>query len=508
MSHSRFLINWFLVAILTLSLGAVYTKTLAPGLSWAHNGADGGDYISAVVTGGIPHPTGYPTYLILASVFQKIPLGSPAFRMNLFSLVCAVVAAVFVYLAVARYLLAKQLNWLAGGIAALAYGLSPLVWSQAVITEVYSLQALFVALIVNLWFYGFYLKPEKMIIYDVTIGLVASLAFGNHLTTMFLFPLVFSMGGAIRKERLEKAAGLQGWLRGWKIRWISIARRFGAFLAGLMVYLVLPLRAFSGASINWGDPVTLNNFLWLVSGKLYSGLVFGVPRDYIVPRIQYWVHLIIDQFGWLGIFVGIYGLLSIRGETVKKIYLGMGWLFFVFSIFAIGYNSYDSDVYLIPAFMVAAIWIGIGTEELIERASHRSSWLGIFTGGVILIGLIIPAIFHYPETDASHDQRAEDFGRDVFHSAPSQAIIFTQGDEATFALQYFQYALHQRPDIALVAINLMPYDWYRRNLVSAYPTLLVPDHATLSWDSTIIQANPGRPVCDASYKNVIDFSCR
>ena len=63
----------------------LYLATLAPGISWANSGVDGGDYLSALNTGGIPHPTGYPTYLLLAKVIYLVPFGSLAFRGNLFS---------------------------------------------------------------------------------------------------------------------------------------------------------------------------------------------------------------------------------------------------------------------------------------------------------------------------------------------------------------------------------------------------------------------------------------
>ena len=49
---------------------AVYLASLAPGLTWANFGADGGDLIAAAATGGVAHPTGYPFYLLLARLFQ------------------------------------------------------------------------------------------------------------------------------------------------------------------------------------------------------------------------------------------------------------------------------------------------------------------------------------------------------------------------------------------------------------------------------------------------------
>jgi len=39
----------------------LYARTLAPGLTWAHHAADGGDLLAAALTVGVPHPSGYPT---------------------------------------------------------------------------------------------------------------------------------------------------------------------------------------------------------------------------------------------------------------------------------------------------------------------------------------------------------------------------------------------------------------------------------------------------------------
>ncbi len=43
----------------------LYWWTAAPGLSWAHQGADGGELLAAAVRNGVPHPPGYPLYIWL-----------------------------------------------------------------------------------------------------------------------------------------------------------------------------------------------------------------------------------------------------------------------------------------------------------------------------------------------------------------------------------------------------------------------------------------------------------
>lgn len=43
----------------------VFLFSLAPGLTWAHQGADGGELVTAAVVNGVPHPPGYPLYMLL-----------------------------------------------------------------------------------------------------------------------------------------------------------------------------------------------------------------------------------------------------------------------------------------------------------------------------------------------------------------------------------------------------------------------------------------------------------
>ena len=69
---------------------AVYWFTLAPAV-WV---GDSGELIAAAHTLGIPHPTGYPLWLLLVKGFSSVvPFGSVAWRANLFSALCAPLCA-------------------------------------------------------------------------------------------------------------------------------------------------------------------------------------------------------------------------------------------------------------------------------------------------------------------------------------------------------------------------------------------------------------------------------
>lgn len=78
----------------------IYYLTLAPDLTWAHGGGDGGDLIVAAYTLGVGHPPGYPAHTLIAHLFTLLPWGSVAFRVNLLSAIGAALAAGGVALAV------------------------------------------------------------------------------------------------------------------------------------------------------------------------------------------------------------------------------------------------------------------------------------------------------------------------------------------------------------------------------------------------------------------------
>ncbi len=226
-------------AILVAGLLAVYLATMAPGLTWANYGADGGDLIAAAASGGIAHPTGYPFYLLLARMFQWIPLGSLAFRTSLLSALAAVSAAGWVYGMITGFLPAgRRWNWLAGLAGGFAFGLAPLIWSQAVITEVYALHSLFVAFLL-------YLLSKPLSVrftqarQDWMAGLTFGLAMGNHVTIIFLMPVVLLT--TIQRRNISDLE--QPWFAGWQVNIRSLARRVAWMGCGLLVYLALPLRA-------------------------------------------------------------------------------------------------------------------------------------------------------------------------------------------------------------------------------------------------------------------------
>jgi hypothetical protein len=71
---------WVPPIFVFILLIGLYGFTASSRLTWSNHGVDGDDFVAAILTGGIPHPTGYPTYLILGRLFQWISFGDAYFR--------------------------------------------------------------------------------------------------------------------------------------------------------------------------------------------------------------------------------------------------------------------------------------------------------------------------------------------------------------------------------------------------------------------------------------------
>ena len=388
--------------------------------------------------------------------------------------------------------------WLVGLASGAAFGLSPLIWSQAVITEVYGLHALFLVLLLYLSVIGLKecLNPKWV---DILLGLTFGLAMGNHVTTIIMLPVILFAG------ILSQAPLTQGGLRikKWGLDCRSLLRRLAWIGVGLLVYLSLPLRALSQPPVNWGNPVTLDGFFWLVSGKLYQQQFFVLSLSSIWERVQVIIGLLVEQFGMLGVGFGLVGLILFFKPD--RLYRSLLWIVVASVFFALTYATTDTFLYLIPAFLCFAIWIGMGLGGLMDVFSQRFRYLGSLIAFVFFLALFIQAGQHWHQVDASHDLRAEKFGNDVFSLAPTDAIVFAAGDPAVFTTWYFQYAMGNRPDLAIIATDLLHFDWYQQMLHTNYPDLKVP--GPFPFAETVRVANPERPVCYIEYVQMAEIEC-
>ena len=436
------------------------------------------------MTQGIPHPTGYPTYVLLGFFFQKIPISTPVFRGVLESLVPSALAAGLLTGWVGFITGSKSLPHLGSAIiAGSAWGVAPLLFSQSVIVEVHGLQSLIVVL--ALWWITLNLHEgssthKKWIL---ALSFLVGLGCGNHLTIALIAPAaLFSIIYSVR--RFET----------WKLALVQVL----LVLAGLLIYIFLPLRAQVYPPINWGNPQTLPGFLWEVTGAPYRSLLFSTQAPVLWERIRSVASLLLVQFGALGLVAGAVGAVQFTFSN-KWIRWTLLWIFIIYFAFAIGYKTEDSAGYLIPAIMVFAVWIGLAVPAL-----WQIKWKQLPIGS-ILIGILILSIYlRVPATRTRLDPRALDqparFAEQLLQAAPLNAIVNTVTDQDTFPLWYYHFGLHERPDLRIVVLPLTQFVWYQQTLLHVYPDLKYPDLyaqdiPNMDWGNQIQKLNRDRLVC-------------
>jgi len=220
---------------------AVYFYTLAPTVTLEDSGelAVAGDYL------GVPHPPGYPIWSMLSWIFSRIfrfvsfrGQPNPAWSIGLSSAFCGALATGVTAALICRSgsdLLREShhavgesergsdrlICWIAGVAASLLFAFSPCMWSQAVIVEVYSLNAFFLMLIfllVYLWMR----QPSDRLFY------LTAFVFGLGLTNyqaLLLAALALVVAVALRDLELFRDFAILGLPY---VAVLALVRRWGA----------------------------------------------------------------------------------------------------------------------------------------------------------------------------------------------------------------------------------------------------------------------------------------
>jgi hypothetical protein len=212
----------------------------------------------------------------------------------------------------------------------------------------------------------------------------------------------------------------------------------------------------------------------LVSGSLYRGYLFTAAWG---ARLTAWAQTWQDGLGLLGIGLAAWGALGLAGRR-------RGWLLaaasssVAYNVYALGYGSADSVVYLVPAFAVACVCLGVGLADLLGRVRTPLALCAALLMPTWALARGVTAL------DLSADQQAQDFCRAVMLESPPQAVLWTSTDRQTFALWYCQQVEGQRPDVAVVDQGLWEFDWYRDSIQhdwQARPQCQVQRQAQTGW---------------------------
>ncbi len=497
-----------LIAGVLVFLGALvlYLITIAPTLSfgWRGYGTDGGELLAAAHGWGVPHPPGYPTYTILLRVFASIlTVGDFAFRGNLMSAFLGSTAAVLIYATgyrVARALAPTSSQLLAAGAAALGaavVGTSPLFWSQAVITEVYALNAAFAGALLYLAA-RISLRPAA---HDESDGTESEGEPGKLRRDLVLYGLMLGLGLGNHLTLLAVAAPTVYWMaasRGW--RPLATPWLLGPAALGAAVYLYLPIASSAEPAINWGNASGPGGLAWMLSGRPYQDYLFGTPVTGLPGRLLEWLNFVFIQFNPLGIFIGLVGLWTLR-NSLRHLAYALVAIVTLVTIYTVSYNAFDFQVFMLPAFMAFGLAIGIGVlwfaSDWLPRAIDAApfskktraevlSYNPVFflvTLAFVLMP-VIGLVLNFSGQDLSDDRSGIAHGERIFNRLQPGSVVFTVTDADSFSMWYLTLVERPERDVAVVVSPLLRFEWYADSLRETYGDR-IPDGLTQDIDADV-----------------------
>jgi hypothetical protein len=391
----------------------VYIATLAPGLI----GGVGVDtprfqYLGRIL--GVPHNPGYPLYLVLSKLFSYLPIGTLAYRVNLLSAVCGALAVGILV----RLLLDFGCGrWVAAAMA-LACAFGPIFWSQAIIAEVYTLNAaLFLAVLLNLlrWGRG---RGTRHFFWAVAWF---ALALGHHTAILTMAPAVVVYALWIDPRFVLSPR--------------TVALTMGLVAAGLLQYALIIVRTRHGALFVEGAAPTIMQALSGLAGRQFHESLFTSDVSTVLfQRIPATANLIAREVTPAGALLLLPGVLQLArlSPAVATLFLltALGTL-----AFTLNYWSFDVPEFQIPLLILLWTAIGIGLTATIRNVRAREprlAWLGLATVVLPLWQLSM----HYTARDLhrrTFDMRL--FDR-LFAEMPNRTVVLDENPEVSHLILY------------------------------------------------------------------------
>ena len=492
---------------------ATYCFTLAPTVTFV----DSGELIAAARTLGVAHPPGTPLYIILAHLATLIPIGNVAQRVNFASALFAALAAAAVALLVGEMLrtpstrqssvrgekkkrakrAAAERNKEAAGdqssdaamttiaamlVSGLLLTFSRTLWSYATIAEVYTLNVMLTLSIFLLMFRWRRLSketrergdraPHYRLLYAAAF--LYGLAMGvHHVTIVLTLPalafLVYSTEGFgfFKSKRLIYAALLA--------------------VAGLAIYVYLPVAASRSPLINWGDPKTFERFWWHVTGRQYQTF-FSFSLDTMAGQLKEFARFAANQFG--GPWLSLAGLgLTVAGfvemfKRDKTVFFFFALVIIADLAIALNYDiAEDKDAYYLPVFISMTVATGFGAQWLIRtilKTKLRATLARAASALALLLVVAMTFAGNLRHNDRSRYFLARDYVENLFSTIEPGGMLLTLDWQVYSPMLYVSDIEQQRRDVVAIDVNQLRRSWYFDYLNRTYPEVMERNRDTVA----------------------------
>ncbi|NOX18943.1 MAG: DUF2723 domain-containing protein [Chlorobi bacterium] len=427
-NYSKY-IPHFTIFVLAL---VVYTMTMT---GYVYVG-DSGEFTSNAATLGINHTPGYPLHALLGRVFTILFffLSTPA-AVNLLSAFAAAATGIFLYESALLLTKEKFVSFF----STLMFLFSYTFWSRATIAEIYTLNALFVAIgmfFILKWYF------EENDFYLIPLAFFAGLGLGQHITgAVFVLSILFLV--AMKKYKIIFDMSLMRWI-------------FLFFFIGVTVYLYLIYRSSSNAALVFSGEGRLKRMIqYIMPGVGITKKIFktGGGWAHFGERLGWFAKDILTKEFWYFGVLGFIGIAALRKNKKLLLFLLSIILINVFNTVRGSLKLYaDFDAHFIVAFFVWALFIAVGLKEIVSFLSEKGfSFLqsNYVKGIALAVFPIVILAANFSDNNKRGDDFADSLGRDLLAPLKKNAVLFTSEDEEYFLPRFFIQTENLRRDVEI-----------------------------------------------------------
>ena len=208
------------------------------------------------------------------------------------------------------------------------------------------------------------------------------------------------------------------------------------------------------------------------NGNWLSGIGFidewhlGLPQDNLPSDVKN--NKARNTYFFLPFILGLIGLFFLYHKDKKLFWVML--VFFLFTGLAIQvytnvrpFEPRERDYSVVGSFYVFALWIGFGVYSIIDALQSKFKSKLLAPAVTLICLILVPGILaanNWDDHDRSNKKTALAMAKKYLDSCAENAILFSIGDNDTFALWYAQEIEEYRRDVRVVNTSLFQTDWY------------------------------------------------
>ncbi len=441
---------------------------------------DGADLLKSALTLYPAHPPGYPLYALSGHLFSLIfPFGNFAYRLNLLSALWGAGSGVLLYLW-AR----KRIDDVSAAFVSLAFIFSRSLWKFSLLSEMYSAQAFFLALLLYLLEGHPQSRPRRLLLSSLAVGIGVV----NHQSLIFSLPAFAYLW--FKNPPLKEGFSPI-------LKWAGIF-----FLLGICLYFYMPIELRS-------IPVAFQAVTRAQYGtfELFSGLSRPLSLHLLFLQSLYFARqtwkssspllALMSAFGFWFAWKNQSDKNSALALLIGLLISGPGFLF----LSRMDTSNWIARSALEPVFIPATFFLCALAVFGLSAISSKSL-RALFAAFMVLWAFES----HFPRLSHRNDFAAEDYIEDLFRLLPPRSAVLARGDTAVFGLKY-EEALDPALSSRLIHsdVDLNPALWLSRESkvrpsfvlgisLTELTSLGIPDNAASLSSHALIQkisASPG-----------------